>query len=182
MRAPRGYNRLVVVLAKGGPAGYSPIAPGTMGSILGFGGTALLWFFARDATLFFLIAGTMFALSIPILAKAERIVRQKDPNSFTLDEIVAVPFSLLPWALWSSAALHSSSISWMAHVYQNAPWKFLVLFAAFRFFDVRKPLGIHASQSLPYGLGIVADDVIAALYASLLTLPLALPHMQPRAG
>jgi phosphatidylglycerophosphatase A len=44
----------------------------------------------------------------------------------------------------------------------------LGLFLAFRFFDVVKPLGINRLQALPGGLGVVADDLLAGLYAGLL--------------
>ena len=36
----------------------------------------------------------------------------------------------------------------------------------FRFFDVRKPLGIRALERLPGGLGVMADDVLAGVYAN----------------
>lgn len=38
----------------------------------------------------------------------------------------------------------------------------------FRFFDIRKPLGIRALERLPGGVGVMADDVLAGLYANLL--------------
>lgn len=182
MRGFQGYDRLIVVLAKGGPAGYSRFAPGTAGSILGFVYTGFLWLIARDIILMFALAGIAVAVSIPILAKAERIVGEKDPNRFTLDEIVAAPFCLFPWVLSSAVIFNSTSISWIANIYHHAPWKLLILFGAFRLFDILKPFGVYASQRLPYGLGIVVDDLLAAVYASLLTLPLAVPHMRPSAG
>ena len=48
-------------------------------------------------------------------------------------------------------------------------WPWIVgLFLAFRVFDVLKPLGINKLQDLPGGVGVVADDLLAGLYASLL--------------
>lgn len=38
----------------------------------------------------------------------------------------------------------------------------------FRFFDIRKPLGIRALERLPGGVGVMADDVLAGLYANAL--------------
>ena len=38
----------------------------------------------------------------------------------------------------------------------------------FRFFDIVKPLGIRRAESLPRGIGVMADDVLAGVYAHLL--------------
>jgi phosphatidylglycerophosphatase A len=38
----------------------------------------------------------------------------------------------------------------------------------FRFFDIAKPLGIRKAESLPRGLGVMADDVLAGIYAHLI--------------
>ena len=38
----------------------------------------------------------------------------------------------------------------------------------FRFFDIAKPLGIRRAESLPRGLGVMADDVLAGVYAHLI--------------
>jgi len=50
---------------------------------------------------------------------------------------------------------------------RTLPW-ILGLFVAFRAFDVLKPLGINKLQALPGGIGIMADDVLAGIYVSLL--------------
>ena len=38
----------------------------------------------------------------------------------------------------------------------------------FRFFDIVKPLGIKAAESLPRGIGVMADDVLAGIYSQLI--------------
>ena len=38
-----------------------------------------------------------------------------------------------------------------------------LLFVLFRLFDIWKPLGIHSSQKLPGGWGVVVDDVLAGV-------------------
>jgi phosphatidylglycerophosphatase A len=40
---------------------------------------------------------------------------------------------------------------------------YLAAFLLFRLFDIWKPLGAREAQSLPGGVGVVADDVIAGL-------------------
>jgi len=38
----------------------------------------------------------------------------------------------------------------------------------FRFFDILKPLGIRRAELLPRGMGVMADDVLAGIYAQLI--------------
>jgi phosphatidylglycerophosphatase A len=35
----------------------------------------------------------------------------------------------------------------------------------FRFFDIVKPLGIRRAELLPRGMGVMADDILAGIYA-----------------
>lgn len=41
----------------------------------------------------------------------------------------------------------------------------LISLVAFRFFDIVKPLGIRKTEQLPKGWGVMADDILAGLYA-----------------
>lgn len=41
----------------------------------------------------------------------------------------------------------------------------LVALALFRFFDILKPMGIKKMESLPSGVGVMADDVLAGIYS-----------------
>ncbi len=38
----------------------------------------------------------------------------------------------------------------------------------FRFFDIVKPLGIRKAELLPRGVGVMADDVLAGVYAQVI--------------
>ncbi|MGF1448264.1 MAG: phosphatidylglycerophosphatase A [Opitutales bacterium] len=135
------------------------IAPGTLGAAAG-----LLWylvFFHWSPPLVWLI---LFGLScyaaIAFCHEAEARLYQEDPQEVILDEVVAVPlvFLFIPF-----------------HTF-NEPTVYVVLlagFGLFRFFDILKPLGIARLQKLEGGLGVVADDLAAAL-AACLTLHLGL--------
>jgi len=41
----------------------------------------------------------------------------------------------------------------------------LISLVAFRFFDIVKPLGIRKAETLPKGMGVMADDILAGIYA-----------------
>jgi phosphatidylglycerophosphatase A len=130
------------VLGKIGPA------PGTLGALAGTLYYALVlqgepsW--VQGAAILLLLALGTYACDI-----AERSMGIKDPSCIIMDEFavmpivfigLAVPESLLQRILWLAAG-----------------------FAAFRFFDILKPLGISKVQKFSGGLGIMLDDVLAAI-------------------
>ena len=41
-------------------------------------------------------------------------------------------------------------------------------FVLFRFFDMVKPLFIRRAESLPSGWGVMADDLLAGIYANII--------------
>lgn len=63
--------------------------------------------------------------------------------------------------LWATHPLGASM--WI-----SPNWKYLLLgFLLFRVFDIWKPFPARQAESLPGGLGIMADDWIAGIYAAL---------------
>lgn len=49
-------------------------------------------------------------------------------------------------------------------------WEIVIAFALFRFFDIFKPLGIRVTERLPRGWGMMADDVLAGIYAAIIIM------------
>jgi phosphatidylglycerophosphatase A len=48
-------------------------------------------------------------------------------------------------------------------------WKYvLTAFVLFRFFDIVKPLFIRRAEAFPSGWGVMADDLLAGIYANLI--------------
>ena len=72
----------------------------------------------------------------------------KDPQAIVLDEIVVLPVVF-------SGVTNFTPAVWIAG------------FLLFRFFDITKLWPAKLAEQLPSGLGIVADDFVAALYAML---------------
>lgn len=125
-----------------GPVGYVPVAPATAGSAV----VVLVgWFLPAPSigvAIGLIAAGTL--VSIWICGEAEKQLGH-DAHPIVADEVVGQSIALL----------------WVPHVW----WAFLTAFVLFRIFDVWKPLGAQQAQSLPGGLGVVADDVIAGILA-----------------
>ncbi len=135
---------LSVWVATGGGVGRAPVMPGTFGSVAGtliFCGLHTL--FPPSFVAFLLLS--LFGFGIYVSFRAERVLRQTDAPSIVIDEIVAAMLTgfLLPFS-WG--------------------WQ-IVGFLFFRFFDIVKPPPIRRMEKIKGGLGIMADDLVAALYA-----------------
>ena len=124
--------------------GYVPVAPGTFGSAVGL----LIWF-ALPAS--FLAQGAAIAAVSAIGAwsssVAERHSGKVDPGYVVIDEVAGmlVTLFLVPVG-WGGA---------------------LGAFLLFRLFDIVKPYPANRLERLHGGLGIMADDIMAGVYANL---------------
>lgn len=145
--APRALLDPVQLLALGFGTGLSPWAPGTFGTALGL---ALAWGLA-GWPLWLRLAVVAAAVAVgPALcgASAERLESHDDP-AIVWDEI---------------AAMLALSLAVPAE-----PAWFLAAFVLFRFFDIVKPWPIRdLDHRLSGGIGIMLDDLVAAVYAAVL--------------
>jgi phosphatidylglycerophosphatase A len=149
-------TKVVLSCATLGPVGRARVAPGTWGSLVGLG-YQLIVFHSLSGTvtgriigLCLMATGVWFATAI--CAEAEFRLGKRDPGEVVLDEFVAMPFCFLEWP----SMLVGPWARWPIFV-------FVAGFFVFRFFDIVKPLGIRKLQDLPGGLGVVVDDLAAAL-------------------
>jgi phosphatidylglycerophosphatase A len=137
-------------IALGFGTGLSPIAPGTVGTLLGFpvyrlaneliGGEGPLAMLALIAAL--------FLLGVWACGRTGRDLGIADHSGMNWDEIVAFQLVLL---------LTPETWQWQAFA-----------FFGFRFFDVVKPPPIRQVDAhVKGGLGVMADDVLAACYTLL---------------
>ena len=129
--------------------GYSPQAPGTVGSAAAIGIAVLVEHYAGWPPLAFgLLAIIVSAPGIWAAGETARQAKLKDPHFVVVDEVVG------QWlALAGARALN---------------WKsWLAAFVLFRLFDIWKPAPVRQLEALPGGLGIVADDLMAGVYAAL---------------
>jgi len=147
-------TRLAVFLATAGYSGYFPIAPGTVGSAVGLLVYLLIPWTESTAIEIGLIA-VLFAAGVWAGTIAEQYFGGIDPGPIVLDEVVGMLITLafIPVG-WSGA---------------------IVGFCLFRIFDVIKPYPAARFEKLHGGLGVMADDAMAAVYANVsLRLLLAL--------
>ncbi len=161
-------RKLLLWAAQGFGVGWIPFAPGTFGSILGFGWLALLlvtgqWWVLLVGS----VAGSL--LAVWLCGAAEEVLGRKDPGSVVLDEVAASPVCLWAWAVLHVSRHHG--LPSMGEFFSWNNWPLIVcVFAGFRFFDVLKPWPVGRSQSLPGGWGIVLDDLLAAGYVNVLVV------------
>jgi len=142
-------NRLARAIATWFGCGYAPAAPGTVGSLAALAiAIALHQLAGLRAWQFAVLAGAVFAPGVWAATETARAVRIKDPGIVVVDEVIGQWIAL--------AGAHA--LNWKSY---------LGAFALFRLFDIWKPPPVRQLEALPEGLGIVADDAMAGLYAAL---------------
>ncbi len=143
--AKQVLNDPVHVLAFGLGTGLSPVAPGTVGSLLG---AALAWFTLSSTPETQLgIAVILVIFGVWVCGESAKRIGEHDHSGIVWDEIAGVYWVLF----WLPAE----------------PVLFAVGFALFRLFDIWKPWPISdLDHRLRGGLGIMLDDLVAALYAA----------------
>lgn len=124
--------------------GKLPLAPGTWTSLI----ATLTWFFIfKDTNPYILpiVTSILFIIGIISSNKIIEDSNEHDPSRIVIDEWVGqwLAFTMLP------VTFHTG----------------LIGFIAFRFFDILKPGPVKKMERLPKGLGIMADDIIAGIFA-----------------
>jgi phosphatidylglycerophosphatase A len=146
-----------VWLATGLGVGLVTRAPGTVGGLWGIPlALAILQF--PSVWMQIAVIGVICMAGIPLCSHAVAdLGGKKDPGSIVFDEIASVPivFLFLP-----AQRIASGSIS--------QAWLTVAIgYALHRFFDILKPPPTRRLERLPSGLGIMADDWMAGIYACL---------------
>ncbi|MFQ6035482.1 MAG: phosphatidylglycerophosphatase A [Sedimentisphaerales bacterium] len=141
--------------------GWLPLAPGTWGSLPPMITFALICHFAVS-TLVISIIMTVLALagSVVCVKCAPAIVAatgKTDPGEIVVDEFAGQALTFL-------IVTAVTGPSWAdGPVWAIAAGGFLL----FRVFDIAKPWPIRKFERLPKGWGVLADDLIAAVYAAI---------------
>ena len=140
-RDSRPLFALIIASAFG--VGYIPFAPGTLGSAVGL----LLWALLPGS---WLVQGTaivvLFVVGSWSGAVAEEHFGKTDPGHVVIDEVVGMLMTLF-----------LNPVGW-----RGAIGAFLL----FRIADVVKPFPSNRLEKLTGGIGVMADDAMAAIYAN----------------
>lgn len=148
------WRMIVVGVSSGLGLGFMPIAPGTFGSLLGIPlGLALLELELLHAAL---VCLALFALFAWLAEKACRHWGEMDSGRVVSDEVLGQAIAI--------AALKTALIpgGWQANV-----GLLVASFLLFRAFDILKPFPARTFDRQGTGFGVVADDVVAGVYAAL---------------
>ena len=142
---------LPVMIGTGFGAGFWPWGPGTAGSVV----ATALWFVLHAALpLAVLQAVTVVLILLFTLLGTWATQRLMpfwgdDPSRVVVDEMVGV---------------------WVVLLVADDVWTALLALLLFRFFDIVKPLGIRALDRRRGAFWVMADDLLAGLYAAVLIL------------
>ena len=189
--SPQRKPLFALLIATACGLGYIPVAPGTFGSLAGVAlalsvyqvltalGLDIFQIIVISGTQldFLLIVQCVIAVVVAVAglwtaSRASRYWQQKDPQRVVIDEVSGQHLALL---LGSALPVWwRTTNSWappkLGFITYQSPlgWKYLLLgFILFRVFDIWKPFPARQAESLPGGLGIMADDWIAGIYAAL---------------
>ncbi|KAF0118046.1 MAG: phosphatidylglycerophosphatase A [bacterium] len=144
---PSFFERVILFVATGAYSGYSPVAPGTAGTLVGVG--IYLIVYSPNPLIYTTILLSMFFLAVLISDKAEKILLENDSRHIVIDEIFGF---MVTMAFVPSSLLY------------------IVLgFFFFRVFDILKIFPANFfDKKVKNGYGIVLDDLFAGIYANLL--------------
>jgi len=137
--------RVILLFATGLGVGFSPVVPGTMGTLLAIPIFLLVSSIPSPVYEWTIIA--FFFLACWVSDKAQSHWGKKDDQRIVIDEIMGF-FATMMW-------LPKTAL-------------FITLgFVLFRIFDILKPPPVRRLEQMRGGYGVVLDDVMAGIYANI---------------
>lgn len=138
------FELVTLLLSTGLYSGYSPFAPGTAGTVVG----VLLYLFIIqfNPVYYIILIIALFFIGVRVSSEAEKIFGKKDHGAIVIDEVEGflIAMFLLPKTIF-----------------------FIISgFLLFRLLDIIKPFS--RLQQIEGGLGVMIDDIIAAIFTNVL--------------
>lgn len=151
---------VAVVIATGFGLGFIPFAPGTFGSFLGVAicyGLIQAFKFEPIILLNSIIGASVLTALVGVWAstRSESLFERKDASQIVVDEVCGQLISFVFLA------------PGLARVGGDWRQALVIGFVLFRLFDIFKPWPIRKLEHLGSGLGVMADDVLAGIYAAI---------------
>jgi phosphatidylglycerophosphatase A len=141
--------------------GWLPLAPGSWGSLPSAVGFGLACYFGGSELVVFLLMLAFFVSGSIVCLKfsgaAVVATGKADPNEVVADEVAgqALTFLAMPFVIGQAPSVRQIVV-------------IVVLgYFLFRLFDTVKPWPSYRLEELPDGWGILADDLMAGVYAGL---------------
>ena len=139
-------RHFILVLATGFGVGYSPIAPGTLGTLIAIP----VYYFLSNirSPLYEITLIGFFFLSVWVSQTAEIFFGKRDDQRIVIDEVMGFLITML----------------WIP---RTIPFV-IAGFFLFRFFDIVKLPPIRLLERVKKGYGVVLDDVLAGVYSNII--------------
>jgi phosphatidylglycerophosphatase A len=137
-------KRVGLAVATVGGVGYAPVAPGTFGSAAGL---LVWWLLPASAVVQGAVIVAIFIAGSWGGNVAEHHFGRTDPGQVVIDEVMGMLITLFLNPVGGGGVLTA--------------------FVLFRVFDVIKPYPANRLEQLHGGVGVMADDAMAAIYANL---------------
>jgi phosphatidylglycerophosphatase A len=136
----------IILLATWFYSGTIPIASGTFGTLAALPFIIIFYLLAGQGGVLVFALLTL-VLGIYISSHYIQIIRKEDPSEVVIDEVAGIALTLC--------------------VVPLSFWNIIIGFILFRAFDIFKPYPINiCDEKIRGGLGIMLDDILAAIYAA----------------
>lgn len=143
------FKKIILFIACGFGTGFSPVAPGTFGSLIGIPAYFVILLFSWQVQI--VLVALLIIIAVITAHIGAKILGKEDPGSIVIDEIAGQVITL--WGVEFT----------LVNVVAG--------FVLFRFFDILKPFPIKILEKrVPGGAGIVVDDIMAGIYARIVML------------
>ncbi len=143
-------NKIISIFPTLFGIGYSPIAPGTIGSIFSI---VLLYFLIKFVSYSFLVIIfiIIFITSLKLIEKYSNLLKSHDSSTIVIDEFLGIFLIILFYDYLK---------------FTNDFIMFLLILILFRFFDILKIFPINwVDKNIKNSFGVVLDDLLAGVYS-----------------
>ena len=143
-------NKIISIFTTLFGIGYSPIAPGTIGSIFSI---VFLYFLIKFVSYSFLVIIFLIILftSLKLIEKYSNLLKSHDSSTIVIDEFLGIFLIILFYDYLK---------------FTNDFIMFLLIIILFRFFDILKIFPINwVDKNIKNSFGVVLDDLLAGVYS-----------------
>ena len=143
-------NKIISIFTTLFGIGYSPIVPGTIGSIFSI---VFLYFLIKFVSYSFLVIIFLIIIftSLKLIEKYSNLLKSHDSSTIVIDEFLGIFLIILFYDYLK---------------FTNDFIMFLLILILFRFFDVLKVFPINwVDKHIKNSFGVVLDDLLAGVYS-----------------